>query len=65
MRVRTVPKAVKEIKAADPNSFVNEKMLREFIKAGYIKRIECGYKYFLVDLDELERFLEGGGVRDC
>ena len=60
-RVRTIPKAVAEIKAKDPNTFITETMLRRLIAQGLVPEIECGYRYGLIDLDKLEEFL-GGAV---
>ena len=57
VRVRTIPKAVKEIKAKDPGSYINERLLRRWIKDGIIKPINGSYTYTLINLDELERLL--------
>lgn len=59
-RVRTIPKAVQEIRAQDPNTFITETLLRRWIAQGIIKKIECGYRYALIDLDQIEKFLEEG-----
>lgn len=59
VRVRTIPKAVKEIKEKDPGSYINERLLRRWIKDGIIKPINGSYTYTLINLDELERVLEG------
>ncbi len=59
VRVRTIPKAVKEIRAKDPGSYINERLLRRWIKDGIIKPINGSYTYTLINLDELERLLEG------
>lgn len=63
-RVRTIPRAVKEIKEKDPGSFINAAMLRRLVAEGSIPHIECGYKYILVDLDAVEKFLDGAGATD-
>lgn len=57
VRIRTIPKAVAEIKAQDPESYINERLLRRWLKDGTIKPVKGSYAYTLVNLDELERFL--------
>jgi len=57
VRIRTIPKAVAEIKAQDPGSYINERLLRRWVKDGTIKPVNGCYTYTLVNLDELERFL--------
>lgn len=57
VRIRTIPKAVAEIKAQDPGSYINERLLRRWLKDGTIKPVKGSYAYTLVNLDELERFL--------
>lgn len=59
VRIRTVPKAVAEIKAQDPGSYINERLLRRWLKDGTIKPVKGSYAYTLVNLDELEMFLAG------
>ena len=57
VRIRTIPKAVAEIKAQDPGSYINARLLRRWLKDGTIKPVKGSYTYTLVNLDELERFL--------
>ena len=57
VRIRTIPKAVAEIKAQDPGSYINERLLRRWVKDGTIKPVKGSYAYTLVNLDELGRFL--------
>lgn len=57
VRIRTIPKAVAEIKAQDPGSYINERLLRRWLKDGTIRPVKGSYAYTLVNLDELERFL--------
>ena len=57
VRIRTIPKAVAEIKAQDPGSYINERLLRRWLIDGTIKPVKGSYAYTLVNLDELERFL--------
>lgn len=58
-RVRTLPKAVKEIKEKDPGSCVTLHALRQWVKDGTVHSTNAG-TYPLVDLDELEAFISGG-----
>lgn len=58
-RIRTVPQTVREIKAKDPDSFVNAYLLRRWIKEGVITPIPGTGKHFLIDLDKVEKLLDG------
>lgn len=60
VRIRTIPKAVAEIKAQDPGSYINERLLRRWVKDGTIKPVKGSYTYTLINLDELERLLAYG-----
>lgn len=60
MRVRTIPKAVAEIKAKDPDTEINAFMLRHWVKTGAFPSIPCPGTKVLINLDELEAFLSGG-----
>ena len=55
-RMRTVPKAMEELRAKDPDTCVSVYMLRHWVKIGKIKSVKAG-KNFLIDMDELEAFL--------
>ena len=57
VRIRTIPKAVAEIKAQDTGRYINERLLRRWVKDGTIKPVNGSYTYTLVNLDELERFI--------
>lgn len=57
-RIRTIPKAVEEIKAKDPGSCVTLNALRQWVRQGAIQSTKAG-KNFLVDLDEVERMVAG------
>lgn len=57
VRIRTIPKAVAEIKAQDPGTCINERLLRRWVKDGTIKPVNGSYTFTLINLDELERFL--------
>ena len=60
-RIRTLPKAVEEIKAKDPGTSVTYWALRRWVKEGKIRSFDGG-KSPLVDLDEVERLASGGGA---
>jgi len=55
-RMRTISGAIREIKAADPNSEFREWALRQLIKSGKIKSVRIGVKY-LVDVDAVIEYL--------
>ncbi len=57
-RIRTLPKAVEEIKEKDPGTSVTYWALRRWVQAGKIKSFDGG-KCRLVDLDEVERMVLG------
>ncbi len=60
-RIRTLPKAVEEIKAKDPGTCINYGRLRRWVKSGKINSFDGG-KCRMVDLDEVERLASGGGA---
>lgn len=62
-RIRTIPKAVEEMKQKDPNTCVNITGLRRWVKEGKVKSFN-GSRGPLVDLDELERVVTGGAYAD-
>lgn len=55
-RMRTLPQAVKEMREADPSTSVTLHALRRWVKSGEVQSKKTG-KNFLVDLDEVERFM--------
>lgn len=57
-RIRTIPKAVEELKREDPNTYVNITALRRWVKEGKVKSFNGG-KSPLVDLDDLEIMVTG------
>lgn len=59
-RLRTIPKAVKEIKDKDPNSYISAPLLRKWVKKGLVSPIPDRGTYMLIDLDRLENFIAGG-----
>ena len=63
-RIRTIPKAVEEIKANDPGSYITVKRLRYWVKSGAIEPVPCCGHHVLIDLDRLEAFLSGGAYAD-
>ncbi len=60
-KIRTLPKAVEEYKKKDPDSCVTLYALRQWVKLGLVSSTRAG-KNFLVNMDELEAFLSGGGA---
>ena len=58
--MRTLPQAVKEMREKDPGTYLNYTALRRWVKAGLIPTVQPG-KSPLVNMDTLERFMEGGG----
>lgn len=60
-RVRTLPKAVEEVKKKDPGTCVTLARLRRWVKEGKIVSVYSGTTA-LVDVDALEAFVSGGGV---
>ena len=59
-RIRTMPKAVKELREADPNTVVTYTRLRRWVKEGQIRSFDGG-KSPLVDLDDVERLVSNAG----
>lgn len=57
-RIRTIPTAVKEIKASDPNTSITEYFVRQLVVDGVIPSVKAGTK-FLIDLDVLQDYLGG------
>lgn len=55
-RIRTIPQCLKEIKSADSNSSITENFIRLLCKSNKVKHFKAGSK-FLVNLDDLERYL--------
>ena len=60
-RIRTLPKAVEELKAKDPGTCVTLNALRQWVRQGLVSSKKAG-KNFLVDLDEVERMVTGAGA---
>lgn len=57
-RIRTIPKAVEEIKRQDAETHISTGILRRLLKEGKIPSTKTG-KNFLVNMDDLESFLSG------
>lgn len=62
-RIRTLPKAVEEIRAKDPNTCINYGALRRWVKEGKIRSFDGG-KCKMVDLDEVEQLVAGAACAD-
>ncbi len=56
-RMRTVPEAATEIKAADPNTAITEYHIRQLALQGVLPRVKAGRK-LLINLDTLIEYLE-------
>ena len=63
-KIRTIPKAIKEIKEKDPGSYITAERLRRWVKSGAIQPVPCCGHHILIDLDRLEAFLAGGDYAD-
>lgn len=63
-RIRTIPKAIQEIKEKDPGSYITAERLRRWVKSGVIKPVPCCGHHILIDLDKLEAFLSGCAYAD-
>lgn len=57
-RIRTIPKAVEEVKRHDSATHISTGILRRLVKEGKIPSAKTG-KNFLVNMDDLEVFLSG------
>lgn len=57
-RIRTIPKAVEEMKKKDPNTCITLSAMRRWVKQGKVKSFDGG-KIRLVDLDEVELMVKG------
>lgn len=57
-RIRTIRKAYEEIKRTDPDTCISEYYIRQLVMSGFVKSRLAGTRY-LLDLDDLERYLEG------
>lgn len=62
-RMRTLQNAIKEIKAADPNTALTYNGLRTWCNTGVLPFVLAG-RTILIDLDQLERFLSGEAVQN-
>lgn len=60
-RIRTIPKAVAELKAEDPNTSVTLYRLRRWVKQGKVKSFDGGQKSTLVDLDDVRKMVTNAG----
>lgn len=57
-RIRTLPKAIAEIREKDPNTSLSYSALRRWVKEGKINSFDGG-KSPLVDLDDVELMVQG------
>lgn len=56
--VRTIEKAVEELRKQDPDTPVTAYMLRRWIKSGVLPSVKSGNKY-LVNMEILDQYLKG------
>lgn len=63
-RIRTIPKAVAAIKEIDPDTYITAALVRRWVRQGVIKTVDCTSGYQLINLDQLERYLECGANDD-
>ena len=65
-KMRSIPKAVEEIRAKDPETCISLCVLRRRVKEGKVPSRKTG-KNYLVNMDALEAYMAGGGVAnaDC
>lgn len=58
-RMRSLPKAVDELRERDPETCISLCVLRRWVKEGKVKSVKTG-KNFLVNMDNLEAYMAGG-----
>lgn len=64
-RIRTLPKAIEDIRTKDPGTCITMNALRQWVKEGKVKSNRAG-RYILVDVDEIEQFVVTGATyADC
>lgn len=61
-RIRSIPKAVEEIKKEDPGSPISKWLLRDWVSRGLIPTVQTGTRTCYIDMDKLEAFLDGQTV---
>ena len=59
LKMRTIPEAAAELKAADPHTAITQHAIRQLVLSGRVPHICIGKKR-LVNMEELERYLSGG-----
>lgn len=57
-RLRNIKAAVREIKAADPESPVDERIVRELLRSGAVQSVVLRKRRYCV-MESLEAFLSG------
>lgn len=56
--MRSIPKAVEEIRAADPGTSITVSTLRRWVKSGKVPAIPNG-AHFLINMDVLQEIMAG------
>lgn len=59
-RMRTITQAYEYLKKQDPETALSKTAFRTFVNEGYIPVVIVGTKKKLVNLDNVDRFLEEG-----
>lgn len=62
-KMRSIPKAVEEIRKKDPETCISVCVLRRWVKEGKVPSVKTG-KNFLINVDALERYMEGAAYAD-
>lgn len=58
-KMRSIPKAVEEIRVKDPETCISVCVLRRWVKEGKVQSVKTG-KNFIVNMDNLEAYMAGG-----
>lgn len=63
-KMRSIPKAVEEIREKDPETCISVCVLRRWVKEKKIPSVKTG-KNYLVNMDSLEEFMGGRAYAGC
>ena len=58
VKMRSIPKAVEEIKAADPGTSITVSTLRRWVKEGKVPAVQNG-THFLINMEVLHDIMAG------
>ena len=59
-RMRTITQAYEYLRSQDPQTAITKTAFREFVNKGYIPVVVVGKTKKLINLDNVDRFLEEG-----